>query len=692
MRLKYFTLFILSLFMSANTYSQNGVADLKSAESFYDNEDYYQAIDKYKGLVKNNPKNAEALFRLGNAYHLSRNHKGAVQVYDQLTRLIVKDKNGQKKYNKAYYNYGLSLMAARDYDLAKKTFLKFIKLRVKGTEFRNLKRMANNRVKSCDVAIQLKDQMYAREFTIDESLREINSGYSDFAPIWKDKNTLVFTSLNKDEMIQIDATSHFPDNQKLLVSTQRNDEWSSPEPFENFSHDFLHTANGSFSADGKKFVFSRCQENKNHEVRCAIYLSQLENDVWSKPKKMKNKINLRGYTSTQPTLGEYKRRGRKTEILYFASDRPKGRGKLDIWYSTLKGENEWSKPLNAGGVINTKGNDVTPYYHSSTSELYFSSDYHYGLGGYDVFKSYGRLRSFKRPENLGIPVNSSFDDTYFSWRNYLGDGSLVSNRDGSRSIFLENCCDDIYHFDFKSAYIIDGHVAEQESPEDNIENVEIGLADPEHLEYPDSVNWIGQSDEKGDFKLKYENGKDAYIVVAKEGYETHYIKISELAQKEDRHIANISMIRDLDWKKQLEENNTKDKVQVLAEDSFDKKVKKGDIFVMEHIYFDLNAAEIKPEAYQDLILLRNFLNKNKRTSIEIGGHTDNTGGSDLNHKLSQRRANAIRDYLISKGIKQERIVAIGYGEEKPIAPNQNEDGSDNKEGRRLNRRTEVKIL
>ncbi|MTI19691.1 OmpA family protein, partial [Fulvivirga sp. RKSG066] len=532
---------------------------------------------------------------------------------------------------------------------------------------------------------------YVEEFKITALPNKVNSKYSEFGAFWKDNNTLIYSSYNSDKLIEVPAEEQFVPPVNLYETKKSGDDWKKPELVKDFSHDYLHSANGSYSLNKKRFVFSRCGQNTTNQIKCDLYVSDYKNGSWSEPEKLGNKINLGSYTSTQPAFGVMSRRGHKTEVLYFSSNRPGGKGQLDIWYTTFKA-GDWTEPINCGSAINTIGNEITPYYHGKTKELYFSSDYHNGLGGYDIFKAYGGLKSWKRPENMGITINSGYDDTYFSWREYLKDGTLVSNRTGSRSVFMENCCDDIYAFNYESLSIIEGLIVKNDTTMERLPGVEIGLADLTHLEYPDSVNWISESDDKGSFKLKYKPGHDAYVVVAKEGYETHYIKISDLSKASaSDSLPHIAMINDLKWLEKLDKIKNQD-VQVLSEQSLSKRVKKGAVFVMEHIYFDFNDATIKPEAYQDLTLLQSYLERNKNTVIEIGGHTDNLGSSEHNHALSQSRADAIKEYLVGKGISASRLIAVGYGEEKPIAQNQFESGADNPEGRRLNRRTEVKIL
>ncbi|TRX58388.1 OmpA family protein [Fulvivirga sp. M361] len=657
-----------------------GIHD-RTVKQFFTQNDYYSAAALLESKAASHPTDPQVWYNLGNAHHHSRNHTAALSAYKRLMKLIEHKKGLRNKYYKAFYYNASSLMAEEKYEQARKLFFDFIRLRPNAADFRAMKRMANQQLRACDLRMKAADKTILNEYVI--SPLTINSGYSDFGPVWMDDNRMLFTSLKSDTLLTNDGAFYQPNR---IFLTDRKKGWSDPVEFESFSHELYHTANGTFSADGSKFAFTYCQENRRQEVRCAIYLSEKRGKVWTKPVKLKYDINKTGYTNTQPAFGVRRYRRKNQEVLYFVSNRPGGRGGNDIWYSLM---DKTTPPVNCGAAINTMGNEITPFYHYETNELYFSSDFHFGKGGYDIFKSYGSLKSWKRPVNLEA-INSGYDDTYFSWRKYLENGTFVSNRTGSKSVSNPNCCDDIYYFDYTPASLLEGIIVKGDSSQHTLDQVQLGLADLEHLEFPDSVNWFTESDKNGHFKIEYSSGQDAFLVVKKEGYETHYLKISEL-KEQYKDSLTIPMFNDFHWLQKLKSVGKKE-VRVLSEDILKQPLEVGAIFIMEHIYFDFDAAEIKPEAYEDLSVLQRFLENNPKVSIEIGGHTDNKGGEEHNRSLSQKRAEVIADHLISSGIAEKRLLPIGYGESKPIADNQLPDGSDNPDGRRLNRRTEIKIL
>lgn len=653
----------------------------RSVREFFRKNDHYSAALILESKAANHPKDHKAWYDLGNAHYHSRNHTGAIVAYERLMKLIGQEKTLKNKYYKAFYYYGSSLMAEERYEQAKRLFFEFTRLKSGAADFRTMKRWANQRLKACDLRMNSADKTILSEYDI--SPLAINSGYSDFGPVWMDKNRLIFTSTRSDSVLNREGAFHYPN--KLFIANRQNG-WSEPAEFGSFAHNIHHTANGTFSADRLKFAFTYCQENKQQEVRCSIYLSEKRGKTWSTPVKLKEGINKKGYTNTQPAFGlrRYKRQDR--DVLYFVSDRPGGKGGYDIWYSLLDGKTE---PVNCGSALNTIGNEVTPFYDQEAEELYFSSDFHYGKGGYDIFKAYGTLKSWKRPVNLEA-INSGYDDIYFSWRVHLGNGTFVSNRTGSKSALNPNCCDDIYYFDYTPASLLEGVVTKKDSIPGVLERVQLGLADLEHLEIPDSVHWFTETDEDGHFRIEYNSGQDAYLVVKKQGYETHYLKISELKKQNSDSLA-ILMVGDFQWRQKLQGVGEKD-IKVLSEEVLNQPIEVGATFIMEHIYFDFNEAHIKPEAFEDLAVLKQFLENNPKVSIEIGGHTDNMGGEEHNRLLSQSRADVIVEYLVEAGIDPKRLKAVGYGESEPIADNQFEDGTDNPDGRQLNRRTEIRIL
>lgn len=676
----------ITLLISFHTSAQDD-ARLKVADASFNNADFYRAIPLYEDIVKHNPKNVKGWYKLGESLYHVRNHTAAAGAYGKLLKLTETDKALKNKYYSAFYHYGNSLMALQKYDEARKIYLQFLRLRPGGRDFRLMKRMVNAKTRSCKEAKDILKTAYLREYTVERLPDEINQKYSDFGPVWLDKYTLLFTSLRADSLIETADTDKFPPVNNLHMAKQSNGQWEDAVPASEFNHDFLHTANGSLSADGKSFAFSICKENEAHEIRCAIYMSKMVKGEWQRPVKLKNHINKPGSTSTQPSFGTFVRRGHATEVLYFVSDREKGRGGMDIWYSAKDKKGNWRKPFNCGSTINTPGNEITPFYDNTSSTLYFSSDLHKGLGGYDVFSTYGGLRSWRAVSNMGPSINTGFDDTYFSWRVADASGTLVSNREGSISVFGKNCCDDIFYLEKQPVINLPGVVINTDSV--RLPDVTIAVKLKKAAADKDSVYWVTSSNEQGAFSLPYQSELNFSLMAAKSGFETAELDIRDSLGNYPDTVVVVLNRNELEMAKA--DKIEYEEQEALSEKSLEGNIVEGKVLVMEHLYFEFDKAEIQQEAHQDLDLLEAYLKKHPRVRIEIAGHTDSMGDDEHNHDLSQRRADAIRDYLIERGIYKRRLTAVGYGEEKPIAPNENPDGSDNPEGRRKNRRTEVII-
>jgi hypothetical protein len=202
-----------------------------------------------------------------------------------------------------------------------------------------------------------------------------------------------------------------------------------------------HNGNFCFNNDKTKLYFTRCPISTKKDKYCAIWMSDFTNEKWGNPQRLDRIINQSGSNSSQPCIvyiNDY-------QVLFFVSDRKGGFGGMDIWYSLIQ-DNNFSEPVNLGNIINTAGDEITPFYHEKTQTLYFSSDWHEGLGGFDIFKSKGALGSWEKPVNVGFPINSSANDMYFTINEVDNDGFFTSNRLGSYYTTDETCCNDIYEY------------------------------------------------------------------------------------------------------------------------------------------------------------------------------------------------------------------------------------------------------
>jgi outer membrane protein OmpA-like peptidoglycan-associated protein len=311
---------------------------------------------------------------------------------------------------------------------------------------------------------------------------------------------------------------------------------------------------------------------------------------------------------------------------------------------------------------------MTPFFDNETRTLYFSSKGHPGLGGFDVYKALGDGKKWTSAENLGVPINSGADDIYYTISKNREEGFVVSNRKGGNALKNETCCDDIYSYKY-TQYIHVSIKGVVYTPVDGgrktLEDATLELYSKDKLTGEKFLIKSIKSDPKGNYDFKLEAGYDYQIMVSKDGY---------LSNSYDFTTRDIMFS------------------QVLEKDIPLEAIPKEPIKIPNVQYeFDKSDLLASSKTALDTTILR-LMQDNPQIIVEIASHTDSKGNDQYNMKLSQKRAESVVNYLVSKGIKPERLKAKGYGETKPVAPNENSDGSDNPEGRALNRRTDFRII
>jgi outer membrane protein OmpA-like peptidoglycan-associated protein len=367
-----------------------------------------------------------------------------------------------------------------------------------------------------------------------------------------------------------------------------------------------------------------------------------------------------------PTVGIDSKKNE--ELVYFVSDRPGGKGGMDIWYTYFDAKKKiYKAPRNAGPIINTVGDEITPTYDINNRTLYFSSDGFPGLGELDIFQTIGEIKAWSVPENLGAPYNSSADDLYYAKGKKEGakNGFFVSNRKGGTNLLNETCCDDIYEFKEPEfvPLVVKGEVTEVSSDSTIkktgfLSNTPVSLY---KIQKDGSEHLIKSTttDNKGVYSFQLEKGNNYKVIVEKNSYFTKRMELS-----------TVSVV----------------KPDTLTLDLAVKKIPKEAI-VITNIYYESGKAELRPESKTSLDKeLVPLLKDNPQLIIEIGSHTDDVGSNEFNMKLSQQRAESVVKHLVEKGIPKERMLARGYGESKPLTTNVTP------EERQRNRRTEFKII
>ncbi|MBI4646470.1 MAG: OmpA family protein [Bacteroidia bacterium] len=591
----------------------NNYKTLKLANRCYDDANYYPAIDLYKKLYAVDPENISVIIKLAECYVQIRDYLPAMKMYKETL-----DKDAQY-YPLARYYYALMLKMNGKYEEALQAFSDFSK-EYTGVDFYLYKNKAKDEIVNCQFAISAlkmkNDSIYI------ENIEEINNDNSDFAPVIYGDNVLIFSSLPADHAINRDNdTLTFIRLYKSEINKQGA--FNRPELLEGpFNTSEMHTANGCFFPDKKRFCFTRCRQSWDRRIICTVFISEYIDNILKEPEKLCEEINLPGYTATHPNIGVTED---KREILYFVSDRPGGIGGLDIWCSEISADNTCTPPVNLGNKINTQGDEATPFFDSKTQTLYFSSDGWNNIGGLDIFKSEMRKSKWSMAQNMGIPINSSVDDFYYILSGEPSKGFLVSNRSGGNSAIGETCCDDIYWFGTKPR-MVHNALLDTETILAERDTVKITLDSMR-----DSLN------------------KDILLMKKIEN-----IKIEEVSEIEN-----------------IEENVS---------------------YIINNIFFDFDKATLTAESLKELDNLVSVLGKKSEALVEISAHTDSKGSDSYNINLSQRRAESVVRCLISKGIKKERLIAKGYGETRPVAPNTHPDSRDNPGGRAMNRRVEFKLV
>ena len=406
----------------------------------------------------------------------------------------------------------------------------------------------------------------------------------------------------------------------------------------------LNAGGPSITADNKQLYLTVCSEGAQGKRNCDIFYTYVEDGFWVDLAPLPEPINLEKEWESQPSVSA------DGQTLYFVSSREGGFGGLDI-YKCVKENGSWSEPMNLGPEVNTKGDEKSPFIHSDSKTLYFASNGHKGVGGYDVFFVQDLDTGYSKPVNIGYPINSEEDD--------LG---LFVSLDGATAYFASNKLGkgpggwDLYAFELPEKVRPD----EMRMVAGNIKvDQDAGL-------YGAQIDLRNlKTNQKQAVTVDSVTGEYFAMVNAKEGNE--YL----LTVNQEGYAFSGSYIN-LD---QADEDG------LVKEEMNLSTIDVGRAYELRNINFESNSAQLTPGARAVVEAFASFLMENPKLKVTIEGHTDNVGAAEANLKLSQERAEAVVYYLKSLGIEANRMKAKGFGESRPVAGNQTESG------RAANRRT-----
>ncbi|MHC1707834.1 MAG: hypothetical protein AB9842_09965 [Bacteroidales bacterium] len=416
--------------------SQN-ISDLVySGDALFLEGNYYAASQYYYQAFNIDTTRLRTAFKYADCCRLFFNYPEAARMYQ-----YVISRDEKNKFPEARFWLGMTNKNLGIYEEALLNFQRYMKENHNPRDGMYIRALTES--EACVWAKEaIKNELPVR---LEHPGRIVNSEYSDFGAIQLGDSLLYYSSLQLENDLPLQGVSQGNYLTKLYESRITPASYATPvELPAKINATDLHNANICFFGNHQLFFFTRCTDERRPDLQCEIYMVNRKGGKWQKPVKLDNAVNMPGYTTTQPTLAH----GEKEDILYFVSDRPGGMGGKDIWYSVIK-RGKVSKPSNLGSIINTPGDEITPYYHKKTNTLFFSSDYHKGFGGFDIFRSKGAFNQWTKPLNAGYPLSTPYNDLYFTVNETDTNGYLTSNRPGSFYIKNQTCCNDIWSYKYE---------------------------------------------------------------------------------------------------------------------------------------------------------------------------------------------------------------------------------------------------
>lgn len=489
-------------------------------------------------------------------------------------------------------------------------------------EFRKYKQIvpgdarADQQIRACELAQEWLRNPEA--YRVDE-IKDINSKDDDFSPAYArdDFGVIYFTSSREGAQ---GKKTHGATGQSFTdifeTRLDKKGKWSMPVPVDGLNSEF-EEGTPNFSSDYKEIYFTKCEAGKKERKGCVIMYSTRKGDAWSEPKNLG--LLADSVVAAHPAITPD---GLK---LFFVSDIKGGYGGKDIWYVTRdKLSDPWSGVKNAGPDINTPGDELFPFVRSD-GILYFSSDGHPGMGGLDIFKALPQPDGTWIIQNMKAPVNSSADDFGITFQGANEAGFFSSTRKGRTN-------DELYFFELPPLRFSVTGLVKDEKTGAALQGSTVQLI------ASDGGNLQAETGAGGDFKFTLRPNVDYIFLASKRGYLNGKERVTTKGQEKSR-----------------------DFMVTILLSSIERPIE------LPNIYYDFDRWELRPESMVSLDKLVETLNDNPNVTIELMSHTDSRANDEYNLELSQKRAQSVVDYLVSKGIEIERLSARGYGESQPKA-------------------------
>lgn len=621
---------------------------------------YKKALQHFQKAYDFNPKSAEVNFKMGVCYIHSTYKSKAITFFEEAYTLNPEVDE--------FINYYMGLMSQLkgDYKKALEYFNKFEGGYKKADNFT---KFVKQRKKECTNAIKFENA--PKRVWID-NLNEINTEYNEFAPsVTMDGSEMVFTS-DRPNGHEVDEVGEYDND--IYTSELIGGTWKAAQPIKGSINTVLDELSNNLSYDGTKMLISMINSDGNYD----IFETFLKGDHWTDPINFSRNINLKSndiYASYDPS----------DVWIYFSKDNPGGSNGYDIYITGVmnRPERKYGTPTRVAATT-SRFNDGPVYIHPDGETMYFASEGFNSMGGYDIFMCKKKGSEWGEPINLGYPINTAYDDFFFASTANGKYAYITSNRAGGKGGY------DLYKVTFwgpekSPALSVEDYLLASVAKPINEPQIADAVkvtqaanltvfkgatidaltkkAVEAVIEITDNktgkvVQTFTTNSATGKFLISLNSGGNYGIAVKADGYLFH---------SENFDIPAGSAY------------NMVNKTIEL------KNIKIGSKIALRNIFFDTGKATLRSESNAELERLVKLLKDVPSLKIELSGHTDNTGSATLNQKLSQERAQAVVNYLVSQGIDKSRLTAKGYGDTKPIASNSTA------EGRQQNRRTEFEI-
>lgn len=604
---------VILLLTTAVLLSCSVTARLKKADKRYEQGEYFTAGEMYRkvqsGISSQKEKKLKAHvnFKMGECYSAINNHKRSTRAYAQAIKYKYPDSIAYLRQAQADHALGKYTEAAKNYTL-------FLQSQPTNGEAKAGLEGAINATnwKKNPTRYVVK---YASEFNSKRN--------SEFAPAFmgSEATSIVFTTNRENTTSRTNSGITGVTNNDLFSARKNSSgKWEKPEPLEGEFNTDDDEGTTAFTTDGKTLYFTRCRSVENATIGGAIYTSTRSGGQWTSPQKI-TLFKDSSITTAHPAISP------DGLTLYFVSDHSSGFGGKDIWMST-KTDDGWSVAENLGPEINTSGNELFPYMRQDGT-LYFASNGHAGFGGLDLFKASKDSLKTWHVDNMMAPINSNSDDFGITFEKNSEQGYFSSNRNQSKGY------DRLYYFELPElVYAISGKVSDEKGellPDavikligDNGENIKM------------------RTKKDGTYRIKLTNEANYLMLASSRGYlnSTHRFSTQGLT-------------------------NSKTFTEDLKLPTIGKPIPIGNIF------FEFGKSELTTTSEKSLQGLVKMLTDNPNIAIEISAHTDMIGTEESNMELSQKRAQAVVNFLIKSGIEKGRLTSKGYGESVPVVVDKN---------------------